>query len=482
MIGAWLHDSTDSRDFAIKMHRKLRSHISRELSKASSEDRFQQSMPAILCHAALLNVIFGLQCGKEGDFSKALVLMSTLVAILRESGFFTPEIPHEKPTGLLAYRLMRREERNRTAAYLFKIDSYISLLRGRPSLLRLEELQFRLPCTFVIHNADGLHVCNYLLPREPAIRAELSILDLIQDKQLDPSKPIDGLMLVEDIQLGLCAMQAGIWQLSEDLRRSSDSNNLSSRDLLRKKLDYWKTWLVRIPFKQTDTLNLSQGQQTEMRFYHGMEDHSEAGWEMTVFSRPKALFFDAVMLYHLLGIQLYADIRILQQLAKDYSSGDTFCEFGVPYQQQKSKREATIREWTQTRLAREALCHSSAVLVTYSNLSGLENKTVDPIAFVALSIGALVIWAYCMFGVHECEICAPQGRSVARVPSVALTLWSELVLPEVLYLGREKWVGSGGGRVLLVGTQLCGCNVEPLIARFHACLPDGWNLTRFDSS
>lgn len=493
MIGACFDDSEDSRDFAIMMHQKLTSQLSKQLNDVSSDDNYQQSLPVILCQAALLNIIFGLQCGREKILTKSTFLMNTLVAALREVGFFSREVPYKKPSGIPAYRIVVEGERQRMAAYLFKIDAYISLLRGNPGLIRQEELFINLPCTFASYNADGLLMCDFRLPTEPPERAELSILDFIQQVNSNPLKPIVTPVLAEDVQLGLCAMQESIWQMSEQLRYTSNPNLEAPRIPIRKKLDHWKHLLAQIPFPESNTMTPSQEQLDMMDYYYGMEDQTEPGWEIHVLSRPQNLLFDAIMLYHLLSINLHADTRTLRQLAADHSpsSHDLRQQFGAPYEQQKKDRESTAREWTHTRLAREALCHAAAILVTYSNLSGLENQTVDPIAYVALSAGALVVWIYCVFGEHDCEVCAgvssgsPLARArngVVRIPTAELTLWSRFVLPEVLGSSRERWVEGGGARVAIVGTRLCRCNVQQLVGRFRACLPGGWDLARFDGS
>lgn len=45
--------------------------------------------------------------------SKAHILQSTLVAVLREVGFFTREIPYDKPNTMQAFRQVRNGERQR---------------------------------------------------------------------------------------------------------------------------------------------------------------------------------------------------------------------------------------------------------------------------------------------------------------------------------------------------------------------------------
>ena len=67
-------------------------------------------------------------------------------------------------------------------------------------------------------------------------------------------------MLIEDIQLGICAMHSKIWQLQERIRESSDQeiNNESGRHDPKRRLDAWKDWIIRIPVQQLDQNDFSQ--------------------------------------------------------------------------------------------------------------------------------------------------------------------------------------------------------------------------------
>lgn len=366
------------------------------------------------------------------------------------------------------------------AAYLFKIDSYLSLLRCQPPVLMPEELHFSLPSTFALYNGLGLHVWEVRQSIEPEIRAQNTIRDLIQNIAPDGISPADGIMLTEDIQLGLCSLQSSIWHLSDQLRRNLDTNTAMQRSHLRAQLESWKRLLLRLPFSQSDPINFTQKQHMAMRFYYGFEDHSEPGWQSTVFARPKDLFFDALMHYHLLSIHLYADIRILRQLTQDTSQGDLLTVYGSPYEKEKLTRESGTVGWTQTKYARRALYHSAAVLALYNDLSELENKMVDPIAFVALSASALVVWAYCTFGDVGCDICRGETRVYRGVNDVELMKWAETRDDDMLAKDRETWIEGGGGRLTLDGTEVCRCHMEQLISKFQSCLPEGWQASRYE--
>lgn len=299
---------------------------------------------------------------------------------------------------------------------------------------------------------------------------------MLLDDDLESSASIDGLLLIEDVQLGLSALNSSIYSRSLALATDELDKRLRrwiSTDTLEKRLRNWKELLFRLPFQQTDYLNGSQEQHMSMRFYYGFEDHSVPGWQALVFARPKALFFDALMLYHVLNLNLHADMRSIRQLARDLSND--YQAYGVPYQEARLKREADVKKWTASHFGRQALSYCASILVAYNNLSGLENKLADPIAYIALSLAALVIWAYCTFGHHDCVGCSePDQLHVGQ--TVELTRLCELGSQDLLREEREAWIGNGGGRIMLVGTQVCGCDTDALLDRFRSCLPEGWEV------
>lgn len=102
-----------------------------------------------------------------------------MIATLREVEFFKKETAwvDEKPGYFVPMRLVKLGSRQRQvlpirldamltlfrlAAYLFKIDAYLSVLRDQPAVIFQEELHFSLPSAFGQYNADGLHICRYM--------------------------------------------------------------------------------------------------------------------------------------------------------------------------------------------------------------------------------------------------------------------------------------------------------------------------------
>lgn len=92
------------------------------------------------------------------------------------------------------------------------------MLQSQPGILAPEELHFALPHTLALCNASGLHIFEYWHSIEPESRDKTTVFRAIRESALKSFIPTDGLMLIEDIQLGICAMHSKIWQLRERIR------------------------------------------------------------------------------------------------------------------------------------------------------------------------------------------------------------------------------------------------------------------------
>jgi len=332
---------------------------------------------------------------------------------------------------------------------------------------------YPLPSTYSLYNSDGLDVWDSRLLIEPPGRTNRYIHRMMGAPLLDAAKDIeDGLMLVEDIQLGLCAMYSRILDLSERLRHSLDINNAIQRDVLRRHLDFWNAWLAKTSYTQSNPTSFTREMQISMRFYYGYEDHSvKSKWEWVVFDRARSLHFDATMLYHLLCLNLYADIRTLRQAAQDLVPSSLAPDYGEPYKQAQKKRQANLREFTRTHNMRRALCHSSSILTTFKKRPVSEKKVVDPISYVAISTAALMVWACCLYGDHACELCSKTGDLASRT-IVDISKFSDMTKEEI---ERDTWIENGGGQVALQGIPFCLC-MRPVLAKvFQDELPEGWD-------
>ncbi|CZR56525.1 uncharacterized protein PAC_06414 [Phialocephala subalpina] len=481
MMGAWLLGNDESVQFAEQTHIVLVDHIMSQLCQVTSHDRFQQSLPIWICNAALLNIIFVLYYGHDREMSRAIILWNILMAALRETGFFHPGTawPDEKQGYFLPMRLVKLEQRHRLAYNMFKLDSYMSLLRNKPMTIFPEELHFSLPCTFSLWNADGLHIWEERQIQEPTYRDTKSMASLIAGSALDTTQ--EEPMLIEDIHLCLCAMQSDIWRHYHNPapRASCEFDNVLRRDTLRRQLDGLNSRLDQILAQNLSLSDLGFGQEVYLpyRYYYGYEDHTQPGRQETVTTRVKSILFDTVMLYFLLSLHLAVDIRKIAQITKDRRP-DTIEELSEVHRVARVQRHTSMKDWAATPAARFALCQSVDVLVAYQNFkrgsgTSANVRTLDPICHAALSVGALVVWTFCKYYDYGCDVCTLEPMPVAE-----MTAWT--MSGSQFSKEKESWIEMGergtSFRPQLQGIQICQCNTEFLMNLFQVCLPNGWAL------
>ncbi|KAG4443101.1 hypothetical protein IFR05_001427 [Cadophora sp. M221] len=459
MIGAW--------------HEALLDQLLPRLCKITSQDRLQQSLSLAFCQCALLNIIFALYYGKESAISSAIMLRNVLIAALREVEFFKKETAwvDEKPRYFVPMRLVKLGSRQRLATYLFKVDSYLSVLRDQPAIIFPQELHFSLPSAFGQYNANGLHIWEERQADEPLYRSQLSIFKMITEGLQEQIPGLEQPMLIEDIQTCLCAIQHNIWNVSNFIECPLAA--ILQKDNLKRQLDNLKARLNEIFSQLPENPESGHEKHFLLRYYLGYEDSSQPGWQNAAVARVKGLLFDAMMLYHLSSLQTFAEVRKITNLAKDRRLGPIE-ELSTVHREARELRLAQMKSWGVTPAARWSLCHAVDILVAHQNIShhdgslGLTIWTLDPVTHIAVCVAALVVWVYCTLDIQGCEMCTPGSAAI-----IELTRWS--VSGAIYEKEKEAWIeNSNGARIQLQGIQLCSCNIEYLMALFQGCLPVSW--------
>ncbi|TVY78284.1 Krueppel-like factor [Lachnellula suecica] len=449
MMGGWLSGTREGKIYAFEVHDCLMPHISTILGQKSSTDKFQDTLPS----------------SSENLISRAIVLRNILVAVLREVEFFNPSTIYndEKPGFFIPLHLSQLGERQRLASSLFKLDNYLSLIRCQSSLLMPQDLHFPPPCSYALFNGDGLHMFAERVETEPPSRQRISMSSLLRDNEQGKEIPTDEPTLIEDIQLYLCAIQPRIMLFWNKMRYNSYSENKPSMysECPMPRLRALKQKLDRISAQLSH--NLLEDGPLPLLHYYGYEKPIDVDFQSAPSARAKALLFDAQIMYHLLIMQLDCDIGMLTQIAKDRTS---ILSIPLPekHRQQREARASKVATWTETTLARTALCHAAEILVLHEHNHDFDIRTLDPISHVAVTTAALVVWAYCTFS----EAGAEQPSSFFA----ELTKWCGGDDK-----GREAWIQIGAGcPVKLGGVRLRECNVALLMSRFRAFIPEEWEL------
>jgi hypothetical protein len=287
------------------------------------------------------------------------------------------------------------------------------------------------------------------------------------------SKKQETRILVEDLHLAFCSLQASVFKLSYQLLQSSVTSALQIESL-RRQLRILKEQLDTFPPYNATFEEFGQNPNIDLRQYNGWEDSSHSDRQEIVISRPQNLLFDTTALYHLLSLHVDANVGMLINLARDQN---------LTQIQRLSERHGVMREqrneagrfWVATPSARGAVCHAIDILYLIqatSTNSGLAPNSRDPISHVAISFGALVIWAYCAF-TPECQCSDPTGS----MPPIELTRWSAGIRTAEQEKEKETWIKLGEFYPVRVsGVPVCKHAVQKLMNMFNACLPPDWEL------
>jgi hypothetical protein len=304
-----------------------------------------------------------------------------------------------------------------------------------------------------------------------------NLIQILSQSPETLENPIDGLMLAEDIQLGICSLQPRLWHQSMK-SHMPDFSTVIEMNHIKKRLETWKEWLNRIDVSETDACTFTPGQHWATRFYYGLEDHSKSGWPNLVYYRQKSLIYDGIALYHLSHLQLYSNIRILSHLSKDLMP-QSGLEGSVEVHQQAHQRRLTyVKEWAKASNSRRSLCHAAAILGFYCDMSNSLREGIDPIMYITLTVSSLVVWAFDSFAIHNCQACNPEllNQDLPHQPPVELATWGDITTGPALEKVKENWIETGVGLIFIRGTMLCRCTLVSIVSLYQSCLPNDWDI------
>ncbi|CAM1500478.1 Fc.00g096400.m01.CDS01 [Cosmosporella sp. VM-42] len=371
------------------------------------------------------------------------------------------------PGTFLPYIQTNRERWKRLIIALYKIDTYLAITREQAPSLQREELDVTLSSTFSLWNSWGLDVFFKRVPKEPSDRAGYKFSEVVSN----PRSPARALLLIEDVQLGMCGLTSGIWNHTQISRRGTRSGppGLDSTASLSWQLESWKGELERVSKNCNQQFIEDNTDEFPFTAYLGREHKDLAAWKTTAMDHIKCLVSNTLNLYHLQAIQLYSDTRTVNILARYNEERPQNDPCSPPMIQ---KHQARLQSWIISPESRKALLHAIAVLrarETNIEQEGPQACSLEPIALVAMSMSALVVWAWVMYAESPCS-CVP-GLNHIDVGADTPDLHNTTQL--------ENWV-EFGGTIALHGIAFCRCVVDGWMARYGACLPRGrrrWEMS-----
>lgn len=365
---------------------------------------------------------------------------------------------------------LKNTDRSRIVVSLFKIDALYSIARFQAPTLFREELDLTLPATYSLWNAFGLDIFFRRLPFEPTDRSNFKITEICAN----PNTPAKSLLLFEDIHLALCGLLPAIWNHAQIVRRSAEAGRSThnSTSSLAWQLEAWKADVERLRHQCYQTYHGAGMGEFPFKAYIGDFDNEPPRAKAAAMVNVKCLASDSMMTYHLQALQLYADTKTINAVAKAQTSSIlTDREPAVRPRLQKLHNQLHL--WKKSPESRRALLHALAVLLDCEaalESNSPQTQSIDPIAYLAISTSALVVWAWLLFGEPACS-CVPSLNHInigVDPPD----------LQNISIARLETWI-QADGTAAVSNIPLCTCMTGGWMARFNALLPLGrrrWGL------
>ncbi|KAF5633621.1 transcriptional activator CMR1 [Fusarium sp. NRRL 52700] len=394
MISCWLRNPEEFEDVVLQLHESLMSAFSDWIANPRSRHEYDEPWPFETYQAILMNIIFAFYHGNEKLVSKASLLRGTFVVALREAEFFSSDNAAEQqrvhyPGTFVPWLMTIRDRWKRLIVSLFKIDTYISIARFQAPTLFREEIDLTMPATHSLWNSYGLNIFFKRITLEPTDRSNFKLSEVIAN----PNTPAKPLLLFEDIHLALCGLLPAIWNQTQIVRRSTEAGRSTQNcaSSLAWQLEAWKADIERLKHQCFHTAEVGE---FPFAAYIGDYDEDPVRAKALAMSSIKCLISECMMTYHLQGLQLYADPRMINSVAMASIVSPDY-EAGVRPRLQKLHTQLNI--WAKTPESRRALLHALAVLrQCESDLQANEPQTqsIDPTSYLAISMSALVLTLY----------------------------------------------------------------------------------------
>ncbi|KAH8810991.1 hypothetical protein F5884DRAFT_830914 [Xylogone sp. PMI_703] len=325
-----------------------------------------------------------------------------------------------------------RERWKRIAICLFKVDISLSLLLDQPPIVRPEELQLSLPMTMATSDAHGLDEFCTRWAKEPADRELYSMSSLIGSyRHLSKS-----FLLIEDIAMGLAGALRCIWGHTQDRRQVASIDPPTS--LLSQYLAQLNCWKVQLDRLSTLLEEPNDAQDSSRQFlinaYTRRDESGNVDENKSIIARITLLLFNANMLYHVLCLNLHADIRTINMVTTGMAKFGSKSSNSIP---EDPLKLAMLRRWACSEDGRTSVVHAVSVLKSYEKaLLACEelDKRLDPIAHIALSYSSAMVYAY----ITNSETCLHNVPVLLHIGSSAITL--DLADNR----GLQFWVENGG--------------------------------------
>lgn len=389
-----------------------------------------QAWPIELFQSVLLTLVFSLHRTEKSALSRAMLLRSAFITVLRELGAFNAETSADHLrtyfSGTFApYTLSMRERFKRLLVLTYQFDTYFALAHVQPPILHRQELGVELPSTFALWNAYGLDIFATRQLEEPPARSDFQVSEMTNC----PNSFTSSELLVEDVQLGLCGLLQSIWALKQSVpsKMAGYPSGAFPAVLLLETLDAWKHELDKINELAVTRTITTEAARYLLLAYRGEDDSAAASLDRTT-----TLVQDGMVLYYHLRMYHYAGLNA--------------SEAAGLVKQTRNRSTETRRT---SKYGREALMSAVQMLMMVDSIEA-SRATLNPLIRHALTMGANV--TRMLLPHQKCECLAKEGQHAANI-------------------NHQQWAEIGGP-TWIDGTPVCACKLEFWTERFEKAMQD----------
>ncbi|KEY70509.1 hypothetical protein S7711_02676, partial [Stachybotrys chartarum IBT 7711] len=464
IVGSWFSSAGATRGLIAEAHDVLVKQLVEELVRVTLKPR--ERWPLQTYQAALLNIAFAVETGREDLLPRARLLNNLLITALRGDDALNSEsAEHQRlqhyPGEYQPYIISISESLKRLAINTFKVDTYLALLAGDLPILQLDEINYSLTATHAFFNAFGLDILYRRFPAEPIDRSLYKICDLAT---MAAQQSMPSLVLIEDLQYGLLGIMKDIGLLTQTQRSRGPIAQPSSthKEILANQLNLFKDHLDKIVSTITTFGFQTPGGELLLAAYSGKEEPGHQNWQELVAARIWTLIFLTTITHHVLNIHLYADMQMIKHFAIEHTD---VTHQGTTVSPGPHRRASQIYRWAHSRDARSAVLHAISVLRVCEkaiSLAATSNVSPDPFALAALSSSAAVVWAWTTREKPQCN-CAQSQHSV-DFGSGPLSAQKR---PEI-----DEWLRNSGP-INVQGIPLCKDSERAWLSRFTMAMDRG---------
>lgn len=478
LLGTLFESNTDSqvnqRSAAKSLHEWLLESLSTYLNQRREEGlgRVDGSHVADLAaaQALLLSIIYGICTDQVMLRVRLCSSFGTLVEWIREAGLFQHDhqIMLPSTTGIEMdeyHRWTAIESKKRLAFAAFRLDCYISLCYDRGPIIRFQEVCVPLPSSDALWNAAHPGAWRLARQLEPSGRLQRTFSSLCTSAFAGLTHVAVPVLLEEDYELALCALQGSLWEASLQQHEQSILPHSSDGSIHRT--------------SEQIAIERSEAWKAQLESWHTHRNRSQqVNADYSSLAHRRSARFSGTMMYLFSFLRIHADIVLIRRLVAslDLQRGRS----ASPAASVTSRYlESRLSAWTETSNARVALRCAAQVLQIYVQeeidraAAPVFRPVVDLMGVGCMFRAALVVWAYTR-STLSCDTCMDVSaessyslRGGPFGPQVACEIGGTGVDLDLHAI--SGWISSGG-KALINGIPVCACTLPLMLESFISAM------------